>query len=83
MCLGRSSVYKGNVEFRLNATSFLELAEESAFIRRDGSERCLESIDDRGLWKVDGNIFERLWLLGNLRLLLLGNNQQPQKPCFS
>jgi hypothetical protein len=70
------------MEFRLDTTSFLELAEESAFIRRHGSESCLESINDKGLWKVDGNIFERLWLLGNLRQLFLGKYSIPIKVMF-
>ncbi len=65
---------QGYMEFRLDTASLLELAEESAFIRRHGSERCLERIKNGGLRKVDRNIFERLLLLGNLRRLLLRNN---------
>ena len=65
---------QGYMEFRLDTASFLKLAEESAFIRRHGSERCLERIKNRGLRKVDRNIFERLLLLGDLRHLLLGNS---------
>jgi hypothetical protein len=62
------------MELRLETASLLELAEESTFIRRHGSESCLERIKNGSLRKVDRNIFERLLLLGDLRRLLLGNS---------
>ncbi len=42
-----------DVELRLNTMSLLKLAEESAFIRGDGSESCVEGFKDWTLWKGD------------------------------
>jgi hypothetical protein len=64
-------MYKGNMEFRLNTTSLLELLEESSFVGGDRGKGIFEDFENIVLRKCNRNVFQRTLLLDILRWLVL------------